>query len=1120
MIPEENKKSILGRIGRCFGLCLFLLCVEYSLLAQYNHIEFDHYTTKDGLSNGYVSAILHDSKGFMWIGTMNGLNRFDGINFKSYYNDPNDSTTIPGSSINAICEDSLGNLWLLSSNGLCVYDREMDHFHQIKIFFDNNQTPVTFLHHGIIDERGDLWISFANQGVARIKIYGNPQINSGSVHAVFYQFHEPKVDPVYKNNFYSFAEDNYGKIWTIGYNNQLYYFDDINKHFVPVNIRHPLAGQFVNHRKNLLIDKDGDFFIAIEQVGLLVWYRSKDEFVLYPHKKDIKKNQYPGGSVLFALAKDRNGMIWVGDRNAEGLSLFDKTKGTFQYCKAQELDPYALNSNKINCISEDRNGSIWVGTIIGLNKYSPGKSKFKRYYSNPNFENKLSHNNILCFAESSEGHIWIGTDGGGLNKFDRASDTFMHYHHEASNPASLSSDAIIALCEDHHGTLWIATFNGGLCSYKNNVFKNYTPIPGDSNSISNINIWYVFEDSKHNLWVGTLNSGLDLFDRKNQRFYHYSNIASDSASICSNSIVSIYEDSRQHLYICTYNGVSVIDLNDFEFDNGRPNLRFHNITHKPHQNSISSNEVFCVREDNKGNLWFGTMGTGMDHYNPSSGIFTNYSVNNGLPGNAVSSILLDSSNKLWLGTDKGLSQFDPLTGYIENFDQMDGLQNNTLKSWAIRTNDGAMFFGGPNGFNSFYPDNFNKNLNLHEPPVVFTGLRIFNKPVSINERINNRIILSRDISQTSKLVLTHRENYFTFEFVALDFITPEKNQYAYKMEGFDTEWVQSGTRREANYTNLDPGKYKFMVKGSNNDGVWNENGASIQLTILPPWWETLFFRIASTLLLIFGVWLLIWYRFQSIRNQKILLEKMVAEKTAELQSKNLELNELNATKDKFFSIIAHDIKSPFNAIVGFSELLKDNYFVWNEEMKINAVQRIHKSSVKLYFLLENLLQWSRTQRGKIEFHPERIRVQSCLTQLTELTAEYAASKNIQIKIAVQDKNLMVMADRLMLDTILRNLLSNAIKFSNVNGKVYLRAKEQNDWVKIEVIDEGTGMPESVLKNLLDTTTFKSTPGTNNEKGTGLGLILVKDFVARHQGKLQIESKPGEGTNFNFTIPRA
>jgi signal transduction histidine kinase/ligand-binding sensor domain-containing protein len=955
-------------------------------------------------------------------------------------------------------------------------------------------------------------------GVARMKIYNNPQINSGKLQAAFYQFNEPNVDPVYKNNFYSFAQDPSGNVWTIGYNNQLYCFDEEHRQFVPVSIRHPLTNQFVNQRKNLLIDRDGDFLISIEQIGLLVWSRGNDDFTLY--QASDKGQHNPRGSVLFAMAQDQNGMIWIGDRNAEGLSLFDKKMGTFTYCQSQELDPYSLNSNKINYITEDREGNVWVGSIVGLNKYSPGKSKFKRFYSNPNIENRLSHNNTLCFEESSQGHIWIGTDGGGLNKYDRKTGLFTSYKHESGNPQSLSSDAIISLHEDHEGTLWIATFNGGLCQFKNNRFTTYSPIQGDPYSISNINIWYVFEDSKQNLWVGTLNSGLELFDRTNKRFYHYSNHLDDPSSLCNNSIVSIYEDSQQKLYISTYNGVSVIDLNAYDFKKGRPDLRFYNILHHPNQNSLSSNEVFCVREDLNGDLWFGTMATGIDHLNRKNGKFTNYTTDNGLAGNSVSAILVDGSNHLWLGTDKGLARFNPQTGKSDIFDQMDGLQNNSLKSWAIKTSDGEMYFGGPNGFNTFYPDQFTHSQNLHVPTVTITGLRIFNKPVKINEHINERIILTNDISETKELVLTHRENYFTFEFVALDFRTPEKNNYAYKMEGFDDDWVMSGNRREANYTNLDPGQYTFRVKGSNNDGLWNETGTSLKLTILPPWWESLIFRIGSAFFIILTVTLLVWYRFQSIKKQKIVLERMVTEKTAELQQMNQELNELNATKDKFFSIIAHDIKSPFNAIVGFSELLKDNFFVWSEEMKISSVQRIHKASVNLYYLLENLLQWSRTQRGKIEFHPEKIRISKALQDLSDLMNEQAAAKNIRVIVEVNEKNLTAMADRLMLDTILRNLLSNAIKFSHPDGKVHLSAKRENNSVKIEVIDEGTGIPEPLQQRLIDTKTYKSTPGTRNEKGTGLGLILVNDFIARHQGKLGLESKPGKGTRFFFTIPLA
>ena len=384
-----------------------------------------------------------------------------------------------------------------------------------------------------------------------------------------------------------------------------------------------------------------------------------------------------------------------------------------------------------------------------------------------------------------------------------------------------------------------------------------------------------------------LNSGLELFDRKTGRFYHYTLSGGDSTSIRNNSIVEIYEDSKQSLYIVGNQGVSIIDLKAYDFSGSRPDLKFKNLAHQENRNSLSNNDIYCVTEDKEGNLWFGTLGSGIDKLDPTIGKFTNYSIKDGLPGNAVTSILVDNLNNLWLATNNGLAKFDPKTKDVVVFDQKDGLQNKSLKSWAIKTKDGKMFFGGPDGFNSFYPDQIIYGQNQNKPPVIITGLKIFNKLVKINDTINNRVLLQNNISETRELVLTYQENNFSFDFIALDYTTPEKNKYAYKMEGFDSEWIQSETKHEANYTNLDAGEYTFRVKASNNDGVWNEIGTSIKVVIWPPWWETWWFRLILAFSLISILAYIYYSRVQNLKKQKILLEKLVAQKTSELHDLNV-----------------------------------------------------------------------------------------------------------------------------------------------------------------------------------------------------------------------------------------
>ncbi len=1123
---------------------------------QSNSIEFDHYSTDDGLSNSYVTAILQDSRGFMWFGTGNGLNRFDGISFKTYSFDPNDSTSIPGTWITSLNEDSRGNIWITTSYGLCLFSREKDNFSRKAIAVDGEIVDDTYLITSFIDSHDLLWISSAT-GAYRVEIADEEARANRILNAKCFLLDEDDVSDVYKNNIFSFIEDQHGEIWAASNSKNLFHFDNQKGLFVAHPIDHPEAHNFSNNRKKILESSDGEFFISIEQNGLMEWDRITDQYTLFKpgnSEGDVK------GNVLFSLEEDDKGDIWVGDRNSEGINIFNKETRTFRYCQSQELDFYSLNTNKINAIYRDQAGSMWVGTITGVDKHSPGKQKFKRYYSSPVLPDRLSFNNVLSFSESKTGDIWIGTDGGGLNKLDYKTGKFSWYKHAPDDPESLSSNSIISIFEDREGVVWMGTFHGGLARLEDGKFSTFLPDPTDPYAISNRNIWYVFEDSHRNLWLATLDSGLELFDRKLNRFYSYSRDENDSSSLANNSPLQIFEDSRQNLYIVGNRGVSILDLKEQDFSAKPPLLKFRNLSYSETQNSLSSNDIVCVQEDNDGHLWFGTAGSGIDKLDLETGVFTNYSTENGLPGNSVGSILVDSLNNLWLATNKGLARFNPETKFVDVFTTADGLQSNNLKGKAIKTSRGEMFFGGANGINSFYPERI-QYRNLHKPPVVITRLRIYNEPVGIDEQINDNVILTCDISETGELVLGYKENYFTFEFAALDYTTPEKNNFAYLMEGVDKGWVEAGTRRAANYTNLDPGEYIFRVKASNNDGVWNEDGTTLKVIITPPWWETWLFRLAVATLVIFVLTYIYFLRVRRFKRQQLLLEKLVSEKTAELQQMNTRLREqakslnqtnavleerqaqireqqreltgqkdslvkmnkelrnLNATKDKFFSIIAHDIKNPFSAILGFAEMLKLNYKELNEETKLEIVDMINASSKSVYQLLDNLLKWSRSQRGVIEFKPERIELRELIGGVIELMKGSAETKKIELKLEVP-KDLSVCADLQMVDVILRNLIGNALKFTSIGGVVQIHSEVRGNFVQLQVADNGVGMERGVKEKVFEIDSNYTARGTANEEGSGLGLILVNEFVARHGGEIWVESEPGEGSTFYFTLPAA
>ncbi|MBN1415895.1 MAG: response regulator [Bacteroidales bacterium] len=1124
--------------------------VVFNVHGQNPDFEFDHFSTNEGLSNGYVTSILQDNRGFVWIGTLNGLNRFDGLSFKNYLFDSRDSTSISSTAITSLIEDSLHNLWIMTSHFFCLYNANTDNFSRKTLKHDDVRFDYPYISGAFIDSRGYMWLgSFGI--IYRFKIYDNPKLAGPFIEADTFLLNEPDMGQANLTSVGSFIEDEKGVIWICSYSNNLFYFDEKQKSFIAYPIDHPDRKHFTNTHKSMIQDRDGNFFITIDWNGLLVWYRDENRFKLY--KSDGTDNN-PNDNLLFGLFEHNDGTIWVGGRDNGGINIFDKRTEKFSYCLHDESNVYSLNTNKIGVIYQDNSGTFWIGGVNGVNKYSPGGKKFRRYFRN-NRPDGLSLNNVLCFAENKDGNIWVGTDGGGLNLMNRKTGKFTRYMNEPGNNESLSSNTIISLCKASDGMLYLGTFNGGLSVWDGRRFKAYMPDPDDPCSISSQHIWYVFEDSKRNLWVATLQDGLDILDRKTGRFYNYLHKFRDSTSLVNNSIVSMFEDSRQNLFIAAYDGVSVIDLKQYDFSRLPQPIKFRNLLHDPENpNSLSSTGVFCVIEDKQHNLWFGTMAGGLDKYDPRTGEFTNYSDKEGLPGNAVSSILIDDENILWLATNKGLARFNPDTKEIRVFDQSDGLQNSNFHGLAYKAKDGEMFFCGLDGFNSFYPDKI--KYNTTRPPVIITGLRIFNRTVHVNEKINNRIVLPNDISVLKELVLTYREDFFEIEFVALDYTLPVKNQYAYMMEGFDRDWIYCGSRREASYTNLNPGEYIFRVKASNNDGYWNEEGTSLEITILSAWWNTLLFKVLLIVVAVMIVLSVYRMRISMLNRQKHILENTVAKRTEELSGavalleekqeeitiQNEELQrhrneleklvdertiELKTAKERaeesdrlksaFLANMSHEIRTPMNAIVGFAELLNDDDVSAHE--RDSFIKTIKNNSDSLLALINDILDISIIEVNQLVLHKEKFCVDDILLELRTYY-DLKNNKNLYIHYANHDlskRKTYLYNDPVRFRQIMTNLINNAYKYTD-HGYIKFGYIREKDFIRFYVEDTGIGISVENQDKVFNYFN-KIEPNTDKfYQGTGIGLAICKKLVEMMDGEISVTSELNKGSVFSFTLP--
>ncbi len=776
-----------------------------------------------------------------------------------------------------------------------------------------------------------------------------------------------------------------------------------------------------------------------------------------------------------------------------GINRFDRLSGRFEYIRYETSNESGLNSNGIWCFHRDREGILWIGTSGGgINYFNRKNRRFKLFTHYNNSTKSLSYNFASTFFEDHEGMIWIGTDGGGINVYNPGTGDFKVFKNNPADPSSISGNIVRGIVEDKDNNMWIGTWEAGLNKYdrKTGRFVHYMPDDKDSSAISGRTIRGLSLDHNNTLWISIYNTGIDLLDTKKGVIKRFRPGPAQTGQLSSNNVWFFFKDNTR-MWICTQIGLNLYDsqTNSFKLIN------------------FPDNDISTFYKDKNGYIWVGTNTEGLFLCNQDGTILRTYNINNILPDNRVLAITEDNKENIWISTNSGISRLNTKIQKIRSFNKDDGLQGDQFYHGSfVKTRSGEMYFGGFNGFNSFFPDSLKEND--YEPPVYITDFQIFNKSVTFTDYGSQ---FPTHISETPKIVLSSKQSVFSFSFAAINYTHPEKNQYKYIMEGFEKEWnYTDASRRYVTYTNLDPGEYTFKVDATNNDAIWSDRGVSLKIVILPPWWRTWWFRsiLVVTVILIFV--LIMIFRVKQLKNQKELLEKTVAIKTAEL-------NELNASKDKFFSIIAHDLKNPFNTIIGFSEMLNDDISFGDFKKCVEHIGMIYDSSTQTFRLLENLLEWANSQSGKISFNPTLLNLIEIFQDDFKVLSETAIRKNIELINHLPD-DLTIIADKNMIKTILRNLISNALKFTNKNGKVEVWSTVDNIQLEISVSDSGIGMTKDTISKLFRIDSNLSSYGTENEKGTGLGLILCKEFVGKHGGNIWVESEPDKGSIFRFTLP--
>lgn len=821
-------------------LILFFLGFLVNIFPGTGDIRFERISIEEGLSQSIVYSIAQDNRGFMWFATEDGLNRYDGYKFITLKSDPNNTNSLSHSNIWVIYVDRLGIIWVGTFHGgLTRYDPETGKYHR---FRKNPGDPDTISDDVIRsiyeDSSGVLWVGTDN---------GLNKFNRETRTFTHYKNVPGNPNSLSNNEVYSICEEQPGLLWIGTRQGGLNKFDTEAETFTHYKSK-PGDPNSLSSNEILYVFKDrsGVPWIGTNGGGLNRFDTRTECFISYQNQPGDPNSL--SNNFVRSIYQDHSGTLWIG--TDAGLNKFNKETGIFTSYQNDPGNPFSLGYNEIRAIFEDRSGVMWIGTYGGgINKFNAKKKKFIHYKPDPKNPNSLSHEIVWSFYEDPSGVLWIGTHSGGLNKFDRKNNRFTIYRANPDDPKSLSNNTVRVVYGDKSGVLWIGTNGGGLNKFdrETETFTHYKNEAGNPYSLSHDEIRAILEDSSGKIWIGTHGGGLNQFDRETGKFIRHQADDNDPNSLANNVVRSICEDHSGVLWFGTYGG----GLNKFNKETGTFTIYRAN---PEDPNSLSNDYIFFVYEDTSHLLWIGTWGGGLNRFNREDETFTVFGKGEGMPTDSIYGILEDNRGNFWISSGIGLIKFDPRTGKNKHYRESDGLQSNEFNGGSFyKSRSGEMFFGGIHGFNAFYPDTIKDNQYI--PPIVITSFQKLNKAVK----------LDMPIPTIRELTLSYKDYFFSFEFAALDYTAPLENKYAYKMEELDDDWIYTDSdKRFATYTTLEPGEYIFKVKGSNNDGKWNEEGASITITITPPFWKTWWFQALLIIIFILIVWALYKKRMKNL----------------------------------------------------------------------------------------------------------------------------------------------------------------------------------------------------------------------------------------------------------------
>ncbi|HQY21134.1 MAG TPA: two-component regulator propeller domain-containing protein [Ignavibacteria bacterium] len=1029
---------------------------------SYSEILFSGLNIENGLSNSTVKTILQDYLGFMWFGTQDGLNRYDGYDFKIFRSDSEKSCHLSNNIVNVIFEDSSGVLWIGTDDGLNIYDRKMDNMKRVGIsnFTSgiNSETIRTIYE----DNEKNLWIGTYGGGLICL----DPERNLINC----FRSTADNESSISSDRVSSVIQDKQGNIWAGTWGKGLNIFNKRENKFLRfINDPDDVFSLSENKVDSMFCDRAGVIWAGTTN-GLNRYDNELNRFMRFNH--DPEDRYSLSNRLLSNICEDKHGNFWIGTKEG-GLNYFDKAENKFYNYKDEKNNPYSIGNNSILNVYSDRSGILWVGTYgSGLRIYKNQTKKFHHYFEKPSDSNSINSNKISCFAEDKRtGNLYIGTADKGITIYLKESNKFIRLKENMSDSHQNMTDCMI---QHSDGNIYIGTSGSGLVKF-DHVSEEYISyrfkIKGDDTK----NYLYVFsihQDDDGYIWFGTAGKGVNRFDPEKEETFHYSIYPDNQNDRRDKRIRKIICKDKNTLILgSSFGGLLFFDKVKKKFS------QYKNDPKDP--KSISGNFITDILKDSKNNIWVGTIENGLNKMTHGKKGFKRYSTNEGLPNNCISGILEDDDGYIWISSNKGISKLNPESGSIKNYDVRDGLQSNEFNPWAcLKLKSGKLVFGGINGFNIFDPSVIKDNLN--SPEIVFTDFKIFNKEVKFGK---NESILKSTITLTDEINLTYKESVFSFEFSALDFNIPGKNLYAYKMKGFDKDWINSGTRRFATYTNLDAGEYEFTVIGSNNDGIWNKKGKSIKINISPPFWKTIWFKSLSAVSVLAASGSIYQSKINRLRRERKAQEAFT-KKLLDTQE-----NERKRIAGELHDSIGQDLLISKNKL----QMSLNN----SSDIKV-VIKNINEVTEVITDTLKNVREIS------YSLHPYQIERLGLSKAISSIIDRLKGTVEIKFTINIDniDKTLYPESE-ISIYRIIQECMNNIIKHSKAK-EVILNVSREENYISILIDDDGVGFSNEKLIA---------------EKGKhGFGIQGMKERIRLINGEMNINSNPGEGTSLNFKIP--